>query len=349
MLARLLSQMIFMKQLFVLLILLANLCSCSGDSQDLPETNLNPAVDNQGWSVPIGLINGSDRPFALAKDPVLFPIKNIEFISDDLLVAVVNMGGETRVYPYHYLSKFESVNDQIGDISYSMTYCPITQSALVLNRDFRNVNFTLRASGYLLNDNVILWDEASESYWSQMLVECIKGPYTGQYNETFNFVEMPWKTVRENFPDAMVFSNTSISVNNVSATSSKTDIPKGDLVYGIIGQEVGRNNKMFIYHFDDFEKGTVLYTPNISGEKSIVVGNKNYHYITSYINDSTVSFEAVQDQFPVVMKDSDGNTYNVFGKATDGPRKGHQLQSHTGFFALLWAFEKFYDDVTFVE
>ena len=54
-------------------------------------------------------------------------------------------------------------------------------------------------------------------------------------------------------------------------------------------------------------------------------------------------------QFPVVMKDSDGNTYNVFGKATDGPRKGHQLQSHTGFFALLWAFEKFYDDVTFVE
>jgi len=160
---------------------------------------------------------------------------------------------------------------------------------------------------------------------------------------------MPWKTARENFPEAMVLSNTSITVSNPVATPSKTDIPKGDLVYGIIGQELDKNNKIFIYHFDDFENGTTLYTRNISGDKTIVVGDKNDHYITSYINDSTVSFEAVQDQFPVVMKDSDGNTWNVFGKAIDGPRKGHQLQSHTGFFAVLWSFEQFYDDITFVE
>jgi len=338
-----------MKQLFLFLILIGTVYSCSGDSVEIPVSNTTPPVDNQGWSVPVGLINGSDNPFALAKDPVLFAVKDIEFISDDLLVAALTMGSETRIYPYHYISKFESVNDQIGNISYSMTYCPLTQSALVINRDFKNVNFTLRASGYLLHDNVILWDEGSESYWSQMLVQCIKGPYKDEFNETFNFVEMPWKTVRQNFPDAKVFSNTSISENNANITSSKTDVAKGDLVYGIIGQETGKSNKIFIYHFDDFENETVLYTPNISGKSTIVIGDQKHHFITSYINDSTVSFEAIQDQFPIVMKDSDGNIWNVFGQATDGPRKGDQLRSHTGFFALLWAFEEFYDDLTFVE
>jgi len=145
-----------MKQLFSILILLASLYACSSDSQDLREANFNPAAANNGWSFPTGLLNGSGKPFPLAKDPVLFPVKNIEFISDDMLVAVVNLEGETKIYPYIYLGRFESVNDNIGDISYSMTYCPITQSALVINRDFRNVNFKLRASGYLLNDNVIL-------------------------------------------------------------------------------------------------------------------------------------------------------------------------------------------------
>lgn len=341
--------MIYIRKLFLLLILLIGLCCCSSDSQDLADINTSSTIDNEGWSVPIGLINGSGRPFPLAKDPVLFPVENIDFISDDVLVAVLTMEGETRIYPYNYLSRIESVNDNIGDISFSMTYCPLTESALVMNRNFRQFNFELRASGYLVNDNVILWDEASESFWSQMLAQSIKGPYKGEYIETFNFVEMPWKTARDNFPEAMVFSNTSIFVNKGVTTSLKKTSLKSDVVFGVIDEVFEQDNNLFIYHFDDFDNGTVLYTPIISGEKTIVVGDKKDHYIASYINDSTVSFEAVQDQFPVVMKDSDGNSWDVFGRAIDGPRKGHQLRSHTAYFALLAAFEFFYDDITFVE
>ncbi len=75
-----------MKQLFLLLLLLSVVYSCGSDSEGSPGKDINQTVDNQGWSVPIGLINGSGRPFALAKDPLLFPVKDIDFIAGDINV-----------------------------------------------------------------------------------------------------------------------------------------------------------------------------------------------------------------------------------------------------------------------
>lgn len=341
-----------MKKAFLILCLGIMAFSCSESSTDpiVDEPVFGtPPDDNEGWTFPLPLIDGTGRPFALAKDPILFPVKNIDFIADEELTAVVSMGDEIRVYPHKYLSKYESVNDEMKGVSFSMTYCPITQSALVLNRDYKIYNFVIRASGYLLFDNVILWDEATESYWSQILVECIKGPFKGEINETFNFVEMPWKTVKENFPDAVVFSNTSIDDNAQAENLAKNDIPKGDLVYGVIERKPGKEATIFGYHYDDFQNGTVLYTPIIANLNTLVVGNESDHYITNYINDSNATFTAIQGAFPVVMKDSANNYWDVFGRAVSGPRQGDQLDSHTGFFALLWAFEKFYEDFTYVD
>jgi hypothetical protein len=81
--------------------------------------------------------------------------------------------------------------------------------------------------------------------------------------------------------------------------------------------------------------------------KNLVIVNKHDHYITSYINNSSADFEAVQNRFPIVMKDSDNNEWNVFGIAENGPRKGEQLASSTAFFALFGAWEKFYSNFSF--
>jgi len=74
---------------------------------------------------------------------------------------------------------------------------------LLINGEYKNDSFILRASGYLLHDNVILKNEKSDTYWSQMMGQCIKGSYAGEFSETLNFVEMTWKTVKENFPESI--------------------------------------------------------------------------------------------------------------------------------------------------
>jgi hypothetical protein len=346
-----------MKYPFILVILACMTLSCGGGSDDFPESNnsVPPPVEREyEWTIDKGLINGSDNPFPLAKDPVMFLAKNVEFLADDLLVAAVSLDGEVKIYPYNYLNNFESVNDRINGKPYAITYCPLTQSALLINGEYKNDSFILRASGYLLHDNVILKNEKSDTYWSQMMGQCIKGSYAGEFSETLNFVEMTWKTVKENFPEAKVFTNSSVTIAQSGSTANKADVKTGDLVYGVIsGNNLssvnGKSTKVFIYHYDDFGASTTLKSVIINNKKTLVIGNKSDHYITSYINDSNASFEAVQNNFPVVMKDSDNNQWNVFGQAISGPRQGDQLQSHTGFFALFWAWEKFYDNFSFDE
>ena len=102
-----------------------------------------------------------------------------------------------------------------------------------------------------------------------------------------------------------------------------------------------------MYHYDDFESKTILKTEFIGSKNMLIIGNKNDSYITSYINDSNASFEAIQNRFPIVMIDENNNEWNVFGQAVSGPRKGEQLDSQVGFFALFSAWEDFYDEFTF--
>ncbi len=347
-----------MKKTILLVFLVYMAVSC-GDSEEMSQNiNDTPQIANFDWTIASGLINGSDNPFPLAKDPILFKASEVEFLSDESLAAVVYLEGEIRVYPYLYLNAFESVNDQINGISYALTYCPQTQSALLINNKFKTDNFVLRASGYLLYDNVILKDESSDTYWSQMLGQCIKGQYAGEFNGTYNFVEMTWKTVKKNFPDAKVFTISSVSQSSTNEQANKADVKVGDLVYGVIGRSASqqfatseevKNTKIFIYHYDDFGENTTLLFDNIGNKQTLIIGNRDDNYITSYINDNNAVFEAVQNEFPIVMKDSEDNYWNVFGLAVEGPRTGEQLASPVGFFALFWAWEEFYDDFNFVD
>lgn len=348
-----------MKILLLVILVSFIAVSCGGDSADISEFNNVPPVNNEfQWTIPEGLVNGSDSPFPLAKDPVLIEAKNINFLADESLVAAVNIDGIVKIYPYVYLNNFESVNDEINNKPFAITYCPLTQSALLINRIHKSDNFVLRASGYLLYDNVILIDQKSETYWSQMLGKCVKGSYAGDLNGTYNFVEMTWKTVKTSFPEALVFTNSSVASSKSNTTANKADVKIGDLVYGIIGASKsqqpfetsdGKSTKVYIYHYDDFGTSTTLKSIFVASKRTLIIGNKNDHYITSYINDSNADFEAVQNRFPIVMKDSDNNEWNVFGIAESGPRKGDQLTSHTGFFALFWAWENFYNDFSFDE
>lgn len=334
-----------MKNIYLILILPFLLYSCSDPEG---KTTFVPSNDEFDWVVEKNKVKGSLNPFQLVLDPVMSRVKDIDFISDKSIVAIVTIGDEIRIYPYQFISRFEAVNDEIGDTSFTMTYCPITQSGLVLDRKFKTDSFVLRASGYLFNDNQVLLDEKTDTFWSQMLVKCIKGKYAGELDKTFNFVEMPWKLVEENFPDALVFTNTSV-VNKSNSSIKKGPIEKGALVYGIINFSFNLNNQVHIYEYKDFSGGTVLKKVNIANNKTLVIGNEDAHFIGSYRNDSNAEFSAVQNQFPIVMEDDASNKWNIFGVAVSGPRKGDQLKSPTAFVALNWAWEEFYSDFVYQE
>ena len=335
-----------MKKLtFYFLILL--IYSCSNESDNIL---IDPTVNEYQWVIPTGTVTGSYNLFPLAQNPTFSKVNEVNFISDEALVAMISFNNEIRVYPYQYISTYESVNDIIDGKTISMTYCPITKSALCWNTNFKGENFVIRASGYLLNDNVVLYDEQSDTYWSQMLTSCVKGKYAEEENETFNFIETTWGTVKDHFNDALVFTNT--SVNNATSSANKIalkDFEDGESVYGILNKRVNTSSEIHIFKYNEFENEIKIYQPRINAGKLIVIGSKEHHFMTSYINDNNSIYTPIQGSFPIVMEDNHGNQWDVFGMAISGPNKGHHLESPVGFVALGWAWKDFYSDFVFNE
>ena len=324
------------------------IASIDDDSNNGSGSN-NSTGNPINWIVPINTVNGNFSPFPLAKNPSFTRAKDVDFISDNSLVAMVSFNNEVRVYPYKYISRFESINDVMDGKNIAMTYCPITESALCWDRNYKSDLFTLRASGYLHFDNVILHDKNSDTFWSQMLVKCIRGKYAGETHNTFNFIETTWETVIDNFANALVFTNSSVNNNDGNSKSNgvNKDIRDGDGVFGIINFRSNKKIKseIFAYQFESFNGEVKLFSKNISNQNIIVVGNEELRFITAFINDRNATFTAVNDQFPIVMEDDGNNKWNLFGIAVSGPRKGQQLQSPVSFVASWWSWNQMYDDI----
>ncbi|NND16934.1 MAG: DUF3179 domain-containing protein [Eudoraea sp.] len=83
--------------------------------------------------------------------------------------------GIAKAYPVRILELHEVVNDKFGDHSVLVTYCPLCDSGMSFLSDGRKFG----ASGLLYNSDVLLYDKATESLWSQILGKAISGEASG--------------------------------------------------------------------------------------------------------------------------------------------------------------------------
>lgn len=153
---------------------------------------------------------------------------------DDTPVVGLNRGGETRAYPLPVL-RLEIVNDTM-DIPLLVTYCPLCDSGLTAKREvdgeptiFGNTGFTWQPPGAAgqaaieeerpfgiaykdqpgavspTNDpNLVMFDTATGSYWSQLLAQAICGPQTGRRLELIPSSVTTWGAWKDKNPDTTV-------------------------------------------------------------------------------------------------------------------------------------------------
>jgi len=57
--------------------------------------------------------------------------------------------------------------------------------------------------------------------------------------------------------------------------------------------------------------------------------------------------EAVEGQFPVIMKDEQGTLWNLFGEAVSGTRGGEKLQAPLAYTAADWAWRAHFEEVRY--
>ncbi len=320
------------------------LISCSKSSTqdilDSPDENLI------GWSVPVKDIVGSFNPFPLAENPTMSPVRNVTGLSDESTVVLISFNEKVNIYPLTFVHPFETVNDTLNNNFFTVSYCPITQSTMTINRDNLAQNLTLRASGILYKENLVMHDNNSNSYWSQMLLTKVKGTSQTDLLSIIPMIETSWKTAKAYFPNALVFTSSSIiSSKNSNVSKSTENINNDEKVFGFIDNMNTKNKSVYIFRYSQFNDGIKLISAGTTNK--IVVGSSELKFITSFINENNNSFVPVQNEFPIVMMDNLGNKWNVFGKAESGPDKGKILKPAIGFVASWWAWKSFYTSFNF--
>ena len=112
-------------------------------------------------------------------DPKFMTVGDVESIGAQEPVVSLTINGIARAYPLGILTWHEIVNDRIGDVPVTITYCPLCNSAVVFDRRLNGQVLDFGVTGKLRNSDMIMYDRQTESWWQQFLGEAIVGDMTG--------------------------------------------------------------------------------------------------------------------------------------------------------------------------
>ncbi|MDI5934585.1 DUF3179 domain-containing protein [Halomonas kalidii] len=131
-------------------------------------------------------------------------------LEDDDKVIGVYHRGRARAYPQRILVWHEIVNDELGGEALSITYCPLTGTAL----GFKRGETELGVSGKLVNSNLVMYDRATDSEWPQILGVAIDGPLAGQGLEEVRVFWTTWGAWQARHAETEVLSDQTGFVRN---------------------------------------------------------------------------------------------------------------------------------------
>ena len=156
------------------------------------------------------IVSGGPPPDGIPpiEDPDYISIEEADdFLVDEDAVFLAELGEEIYVFPQSIMVWHEIVNEEINGEKLSITYCPLTGSAIGYYGDFSGGNTDFGTSGKLVNSNLIMYDRQTESYWSQILGQAISGPLAGKKLDRFQLTWTSWINIKTEYEKANILSN----------------------------------------------------------------------------------------------------------------------------------------------
>ena len=121
-------------------------------------------------------------------------------------VIALEVNGAARAYPLQILIWHEIVNDALGGVPVTVTFCPLCNTALVFDRRLNGVVHDFGVSGNLRHSDLVMWDRQTESWWQQATGECIVGTLAGQRLTMLPASIVAWQEFRAVWPKGEVLS-----------------------------------------------------------------------------------------------------------------------------------------------
>jgi uncharacterized protein DUF3179 len=280
-------------------------------------------------------------------------------------VIALTINGDHRAYPLEVLIWHEIVNDQVGGIPVTVTFCPLCDTAIAFDRRAAGRVLDFGTTGNLRKSDLVMWDRQTQSWWQQATGTAIVGTLTGTVLSVLPAQIVGFVDYFKAFPGGQVLSrdtgfdrpygdNPYVGYDNVNQRpflySGPIDgrLPPKERVVtvSIGGQDVAYPYSIMerrlvamdtlagvpIAIFFDRYAASALDGPSIAESRD---GGASGVFRAD-LNGRTLSFHPAGGMF---VDDQTGSTWDLLGLAVAGPLAGSQLQPvvHGDHFWFAWA------------
>ncbi len=199
----------------IVLALVSIACGGSGTQESQPAEQPSGLVgdwstDFSKHSVPLDEFIGGGPPkdgIPSIDDPKFVDTGEADgFLENGEPVAILEVGGETRLYPIQILVWHEIVNDELAGVPIAVTFCPLCNSTVAFERTVDGQVLDFGTTGRLRKSDLVMYDRQTESWWQQLTAEAVVGEFTGTDLEVVPTGILSWKEARRSYPDAEVLS-----------------------------------------------------------------------------------------------------------------------------------------------
>ena len=172
------------------------------------------------------------------ENPIYTSIEEADVLFEDwdrMFVFEANDG--VYVYPQRIMVWHEIVNDTIDGQLISVTYCPLTSSAIAYSGDDGlHGNNTYGTSGGLLNSNLVMYDRKTDSRIPQILGVGVSGDLSGIALSTKPIHWAQWSDVVATYDEAFVLSTETSFNRDYNRDPYGTYLPYDKWSYYQIGE-----------------------------------------------------------------------------------------------------------------
>lgn len=279
-------------------------------------------------------------------------------------VVVVVVNDEVKAYPLQILTWHEIVNDRVGDIPVSVTFCPLCNAAIVFDRRSGGQVLDFGTTGRLRKSDLVMYDRQTESWWQQLTGQAIVGEKAGTVLDRVPASIVAYEDLRDAYPRAPVLSRRtghyrSYGSNPYRGYDSVDDQPF--LFFDPVDKRlppmervlnVSINGEHKLYPFSVFKRHPVI-NDQVGGKPvavfsrqgtlsvldgSVIADSREVPSATAYdrrLDGRVLTFEMRDGH---IVDRQSGTRWNLFGSGVQGELAGHRLTSAGAgvHFAFAW-------------
>ncbi len=140
-------------------------------------------------------------------DPSFIRATQASYLKPSDRVLTIQRQGVYKAYPIKILNHHELVNDLVGNQAVLISYCPLCGSGVAFDALKSGKRQLFGVSGLLYNSDVLMYDEQTESLWSQIEMLAISGPLRGEKLNSLILGHTSWRDWISRHPDSWVLSD----------------------------------------------------------------------------------------------------------------------------------------------